>query len=239
MSDLRAQPERQGLRPPDPARRGRRTRGSTPARPRAARRTAGRSSSDAVRSGVPRVARATERAAARSAVSARRAGSGRRRCRPRRRRRARTRARAVEQRVDLLDAGLDCDELGAALDDEPRIETVALVHLEREPAEVAQPLLANLEQRLPLALELAGGRNDVSRRPSSRSRAARSRPPRLELEDDETLLGHLADRVRRPFACVPGVLDPSVRHLVGAERRRLVDRDPAELELVARRAARP
>src|SRR4029450_2914199 len=74
---------------------------------------------------------------------------------------------AVQERVDLLDAGLDRDELGAALDDHPGIDPVALVHLEREASEIAEPLLANLEQSLALALELAGGRNDV---PAGRAR---------------------------------------------------------------------
>src|SRR6476620_5752948 len=53
----------------------------------------------------------------------------------------------------------------------------------------------------------------------------------LELEDDETLFGHLANRVRRSFPRIPGILDASIRHLIRPERRRLVDRDPAELEL--------
>ena len=87
----------------------------------------------------------------------------------------RTRARPVEQRVDLLDACLDRDELGAALDDEPRVEPVALVHLERKPAEVAQSLFAHLEQRLALALELTRRRNDVPGRGRRRSRAYRRR----------------------------------------------------------------
>ena len=59
-----------------------------------------------------------------------------------------------------------------------------------------------------------------------------------ELEDDEALLGQLAHRVGRAFAGVAGVLDAAVRHLVGAEGRRLVDGHAAELELAARRAAR-
>ena len=70
---------------------------------------------------------------------------------------------SVEERVDLLHACLDRDELGAALDDEPGVEPVALVHLEREPAEVAQSLFAHLEERLALALELARRRDDVRR----------------------------------------------------------------------------
>ncbi len=57
----------------------------------------------------------------------------------------------------------------------------------------------------------------------------------LELEDDETLFGHLAHRVRRPLARVPRVLDSAVRHLIGAEGRRLVDGDAAELELACGR----
>src|SRR5262245_30914756 len=56
----------------------------------------------------------------------------------------------------------------------------------------------------------------------------------LELKDDETLFGHLADRVRRSFPGVPGILHPSVGHLVRPEGRRLVDGDAAEVELSRR-----
>ena len=61
---------------------------------------------------------------------------------------------SVEQGVDLLHPRLDGDELGAALDDEAGVEAVALVHLERESAQVAEPVLAQLEKRLALALQL-------------------------------------------------------------------------------------
>ncbi len=53
--------------------------------------------------------------------------------------------RPVEQGIDLLDTHLDCDELGAALDDKPCIEAVAFVHLEREPAEIAETFLSHEE----------------------------------------------------------------------------------------------
>ena len=184
----------------------------------------------------------------RSRRTARRGAAARRRCRRRRLLRREGR-RPVEQRVDLLHARLDRDELGAALDDEARVEPVALVHLEREAAEVAKPLLAHLEQRLALALELASGWDDVRGRAATSPvstlaaceslRALPLRAQPSELEDDEPLFRHLADRVRRALARVAGVLDAAVRHLVGAERRRLVDRDAAELELAALRAARP
>ena len=110
----------------------------------------------------------------------------------------------VEERVDLLDASLDGDELGAALDDEAGVEAVALVHLERESTEVAQPLLAHLEEGFALALELTRGRDDVAfrRTRSRRRRMVGHRPTTLELEDDETLFGHLADGVRRALARV-------------------------------------
>ena len=39
---------------------------------------------------------------------------------------------SVEERVDLLHARVDRDELGAALDHEPGVEAIALVHLEGE-----------------------------------------------------------------------------------------------------------
>ena len=60
----------------------------------------------------------------------------------------------------------------------------------------------------------------------------------LQLQDDEPLLRHLAHGPRRAFARVAGVLDAAVGHLVGAERRRLVHGDAAELERAARRGAR-
>src|SRR5439155_14022691 len=55
-----------------------------------------------------------------------------------------------------------------------------------------------------------------------------------QLDDYEAFLGHLADRVARSLARVAGVLDPAVRHLVGAEGRSLLDRDPTELEPLGR-----
>ena len=145
---------------------------------------------------------------------------------------------SVEQRVDLLDARLDRDELGASLDDETGVEAVALVHLERQAAKVAEALLADFEEGLPLALQLARRRNDVCRSSSS-CPCWSAIASRLELQDDETLFGHLAHGVRRTLARVARVLDASVRHLVGAERRRLVDRHAAELELASSPQARP
>src|SRR5262249_12985403 len=67
----------------------------------------------------------------------------------------------VEEGVDLLDPRLDRDELRAPLDEEPGVESVALVHLECETAEVSKPLLADEEQCLALAPELAHGWHDV------------------------------------------------------------------------------
>src|SRR5437764_13691506 len=61
-----------------------------------------------------------------------------------------------------------------------------------------------------------------------------ARPNPLQGDDDQVLLGQLANGVCRPFAGVPGILDAPVRHLVGAERRRLVDRDAPALELLRR-----
>jgi hypothetical protein len=68
---------------------------------------------------------------------------------------------AVEKRVDLLHTSFDSDELRAAFDHEPRVEAVALVHLEREAAEVAQALFANEEQSLSLPLQLPDRWHDV------------------------------------------------------------------------------
>ena len=71
--------------------------------------------------------------------------------------------RALEQRVDLARARLDRDELGAALDDERLVEVIAAVHLEREAAELAQPVLAEEQERPALAPEVArGGRGRLA-----------------------------------------------------------------------------
>jgi len=62
---------------------------------------------------------------------------------------------ALQVRVDLGDAGLDRDELGASLDDERLVEVVATVHLERQPAEVAETVFPQEQERPPLAPEIA------------------------------------------------------------------------------------
>ena len=64
-------------------------------------------------------------------------------------------ARALQVRVDLGDARLDRDELGAPLDHERLVEVVAAVHLERQPPEVTQTVLPQEEQRPPLAPQVA------------------------------------------------------------------------------------
>src|SRR5207244_7337351 len=53
---------------------------------------------------------------------------------------------------------------------------------------------------------------------------------RPQVEDDEPLLGHLTDGPGGALLRVARVLYAAVRHLVGAEGRRLVDRDAAEHE---------
>src|SRR5204862_4657269 len=60
-----------------------------------------------------------------------------------------------EQRVELLEAVVECNELVAPLDQQVLAELVASVHLQHQPAEIAQALLANTPQRAPLAAELA------------------------------------------------------------------------------------
>jgi hypothetical protein len=57
-----------------------------------------------------------------------------------------------------VDARLEPDQLGAALQDEILAEPVAAVHLEREAAQIAKSFLAHAEQRFPLAPQLACGR---------------------------------------------------------------------------------
>src|SRR6266511_6423643 len=71
---------------------------------------------------------------------------------------------------------------------------------------------------------------------SSRSRGRRDAPRRLAasaLKRDEALLGQLADRVSGALTGVARVLDAAVWHLVGTERRHLVDQHTAELQPLA------
>jgi hypothetical protein len=68
---------------------------------------------------------------------------------------------AVEQRIYLLNASFQRDELRAALHYQGCVETVSFVHLECEATQVSEPLLTHLEKRLPFSLELAGRWHDV------------------------------------------------------------------------------
>ena len=61
-----------------------------------------------------------------------------------------------------MDSRLERDQVGAALDEQVLAEAVAAVHLEREPAEVAQALLANAHQGPPLPAEFARGWCDAA-----------------------------------------------------------------------------
>ena len=54
-----------------------------------------------------------------------------------------------------MDPGLETDQLGAALEHQILAKAVAAVHLERDPAEIAKPLLAQAEERPALASQLA------------------------------------------------------------------------------------
>ncbi len=62
------------------------------------------------------------------------------------------------KRVELRQALLEPDELGATVDEQVLAELVAAVHLEHETAEVAQASFAQLEERAALAAHLARGR---------------------------------------------------------------------------------
>ncbi len=112
-----------------------------------------------------------------------------------------------------MNARLEADQLGAALEQKVLPKAVAAVHLQREPAEVAQLLLPEAQERPSLAPELARrrsrtppawrGRRDAGvghgRLPqqSSQEREAHApslltapeRPLRLELQHDEAVLG--------------------------------------------------
>lgn len=71
--------------------------------------------------------------------------------------------RAVEERIDFLDTCLERNELRAALHHQGGIESVTLVHLECESAQITEPLFPHLEKRLALSLELARGGHNVLR----------------------------------------------------------------------------
>src|SRR5205085_6447789 len=70
----------------------------------------------------------------------------------------------VEESVELEQPLLERGEIGAPLVDEVVPEALLPVHLEHEPAEVADPLLAQAQERAPLAAELGGGRRWSPRR---------------------------------------------------------------------------
>src|SRR5204862_3759419 len=61
-----------------------------------------------------------------------------------------------DERVELEDPLLERHELRALLEYELLAVVVAAVHLEHQPAEVADPLLPRLQERSPLAAESAG-----------------------------------------------------------------------------------
>src|SRR5207253_6101581 len=60
-----------------------------------------------------------------------------------------------EQLVEVVQPLLDADDLGRLLVDEVLAEPILAVHLQDEPAEVADPLLAQPHERAPLAAQLA------------------------------------------------------------------------------------
>ena len=62
----------------------------------------------------------------------------------------------VEQVVDLREAGVDPDRLGARLGEQVLAERAAAVHLHDEPSEVAKARLARAKQRLLLASKETG-----------------------------------------------------------------------------------
>ena len=81
-----------------------------------------------------------------------RAPGNRRATLTRRRRPPRGRDR-LEHRVELAEPVLERDDLPAVLDQQLVAEARAAVHLEREPAEMPDPLLTGLHDRAPLAPE--------------------------------------------------------------------------------------
>ena len=77
---------------------------------------------------------------------------------------AASRRRQREQLVDLEQTILDRDDLGGLLVDEVLAEPVLAVHLEHEPSEVPDALLAVAEEHSPLAAERARGRKRAAPR---------------------------------------------------------------------------
>src|SRR5581483_1198165 len=83
--------------------------------------------------------------------------------------------RSREQRVELGEALLELAELDAAVDEQVLAELVSAVHLEHQPAEVAQPLLAHREEAPPLAPELRDRREGPADGARRRRRCGSSR----------------------------------------------------------------
>ena len=71
-----------------------------------------------------------------------------------------------EQRVDCRQLVVDLEQFLAALAHQVLAEMVPTEHLEQQSAEIAQPFLAELEQRAPLAAQHAR-RRDRAPRPGS------------------------------------------------------------------------
>jgi hypothetical protein len=59
--------------------------------------------------------------------------------------------RGPQQLLDLVEATVEINELGAALAHELVVESVAPKHLDNEPAEVTQALVSHLQEDPPLA----------------------------------------------------------------------------------------
>jgi hypothetical protein len=81
-----------------------------------------------------------------------------------RRRGSSHRYRGREQRVELLQTLVERDQLVAPLDEQVLAELVAAKHLEHQPTEIAQALLAHTQERAALAAELAGMGEGAARR---------------------------------------------------------------------------
>lgn len=74
----------------------------------------------------------------------------------RRRRGAARGNRDGEERVELLQPLVECDQLVAPLDEQVLPELVPAVHLQHQAAEIAEPVLPDAQERSSLATEDAG-----------------------------------------------------------------------------------
>ncbi len=78
--------------------------------------------------------------------------------------------RGREERLNLLQALVECSQLLAAIDEEILAELIPAKHLQHQAAEIAEPLFAQLQQDPALPAKLSG----MGKRPARRWRRGRT-----------------------------------------------------------------